>query len=110
MTDIETGRGRQERMHELLTAAFAPEHLTIEDESHLHVGHAGAAAGGGHYQVRIVSAVFTGQSRVRRHQLIYQALEEMIDGEIHALGISAKTPQETAAQTSGPTVRGPSGS
>ena len=110
MTDIEKGRGRQERMYKLLTAAFAPEHLTIEDESHLHVGHAGAASGGGHYQVRIVSAVFAGLSRVRRHQLVYQVLEEMINGEIHALGISAKTPQETAAQRSGSTVRGQSGS
>ncbi len=98
MTDIEKSRKRQERMCELLTAALAPERVTIDDESHLHVGHPGAASGGGHYQVRIVSDAFAGQSQVRRHQLIYQALGEMIDGEIHALGITAKTPQEAAAE------------
>ena len=48
MIDTETSRERQKRMTELLNAAFAPAQLNIEDESHLHVGHAGAASGGGH--------------------------------------------------------------
>jgi stress-induced morphogen len=98
MIDTETSRERQKRMTELLNAAFAPAQLNIEDESHLHVGHPGAASGGGHYQVRIVSSAFAGQSRVRRHQMVYQALGEMIDGDIHALGIIARTPDELATE------------
>ena len=101
MIDTETSRERQKRMTELLNAAFAPAQLNIEDESHLHVGHAGAASGGGHYQVRIVSSAFAGQSRVRRHQMVYQALGEMIDGDIHALGIIARTPNESAIYIDG---------
>lgn len=78
----------------LLTNALAPESLELADNSHAHAGHAGAQGGGGHYHVRIVSSAFDGKSMVQRHQLIYNALGDLMKHEIHALGIEAFTPTE----------------
>lgn len=78
----------------LLTNALAPESLELADNSYAHAGHAGAQSGGGHYHVRIVSSAFDGKSMVQRHQLIYNALGDLMKHEIHALGIEAFTPTE----------------
>ncbi len=59
-----------------------------------HAGHAGARSGGGHYHVTIVADAFEGKSLVQRHQLVYQALGDMMKQEIHALGINALSPTE----------------
>jgi BolA protein len=75
-------------------AALEPEVLKIYDESGEHVGHAGAQSGGGHYQLMIVSGRFQGQSRLARHRMVYQALGGMMQKEIHALAITALTPEE----------------
>ena len=78
-----------------LTAAFAPDHLVIKDDSALHAGHAGAPAGGeSHFTVEITSSAFEGQNRVARHRLVNQALAELLRGPIHALAIKAKAPGE----------------
>lgn len=77
-----------------LRAALQPTRLEIEDESHKHAGHAGALSGGGHFNVTIVSAAFTGKSLLQRHRLIYDALGETMRREIHALSIQALTPDE----------------
>ncbi|HTS52708.1 MAG TPA: BolA family protein [Burkholderiales bacterium] len=71
-----------------------PELLEIQDQSDEHAGHPGAQGGGGHYQVLIVSRRFEGQSRVARHRMVYEALGAMLHKQIHALAISALTPQE----------------
>jgi BolA protein len=76
-----------------LSAALAPEKLTISDDSAQHAGHAGAAAGG-HFTVTIVSAAFAGKSRVARHRLVYDALSDAMQRGIHALAIQASTPEE----------------
>ena len=81
----------------LLGAALAPVALEVEDESHHHAGHAGAAGGAGHFRVRIVSERFRGLSRVARHRLIYETLSPLMPGEIHALAIEARTPDEAGA-------------
>lgn len=94
MIDLETKAARKKRIIALLDAAFDPGELSVTDESHLHEGHPGAASGGGHYQIHIVSSAFEGQSRIQRHRAVYQALKDMLEGEIHALGIDAKTPDE----------------
>ena len=73
---------RVARIREQLTAAFEPEALEIEDESHLHAGHAGARDGRGHYRVMIVAAAFTGLNRVQRHRLVYEALGSMMTTDI----------------------------
>ncbi len=77
-----------------LTSALQPEVIEILDNSAAHAGHAGARQGGGHYHVTIVAEAFAGKSLVQRHQLIYQALGDMMKDEIHALGINALTPSE----------------
>lgn len=81
------------RMEQCL-ATLAPELVEIYDESGDHVGHAGAREGGGHYQLLLVSHRFENLGKVARHRLIYQALADMMQTEIHALAITALTPQE----------------
>lgn len=75
-------------------AALAPVSLDILDESHKHAGHAGARDGGGHFQLRIVSAQFAGKNMMARHRMIYSALGEIMKREIHALHIEAYSPDE----------------
>jgi BolA protein len=77
-----------------LEAAFQPESLELMDEGHLHVGHEGAKDGRGHFRLRMVSKRFAGQSMVQRHRAIYQAMGELMQSDIHALAIEAKTPDE----------------
>ena len=76
---------RMARMHERLTQALQPDFIDIEDESHLHKGHAGARDGRGHFALTLVSARFNGQSAVARHRMVYGALGEMMTTDIHAL-------------------------
>jgi BolA protein len=71
-----------------------PTQLEIEDESHLHAGHAGAAGGAGHFRITLTAASFNGLSRVARHRLVYDALKDYIPQEIHALAIQALAPNE----------------
>lgn len=85
---------RIERMRALLTAALAPSFLAIEDESHKHAGHAGARDGRGHFRVRIVAAGFSGQPLLARHRRVYAALGQMMQTDIHALALDARTPEE----------------
>jgi BolA family transcriptional regulator, general stress-responsive regulator len=85
---------RIEQMRELLLDALEPELLEIEDESHLHAGHAGARDGRGHFRVTVVADAFSGQPPLRRHRLVYQALGKLMDTDIHALTIQAFAPGE----------------
>lgn len=85
---------RVETIRRQLSEAFAPTHLHIIDESHKHKGHAGAASGAGHFNVTIVSEKFTGQATLARHRLVYQAVDNLMPSEIHALSIRALTPDE----------------
>ena len=77
-----------------LRQAFAPTHLVVEDESALHAGHAGAAAGGGHFRVLIVSDRFRGQTLVARQRAVYAALGDALQSAIHALALRTLTPEE----------------
>lgn len=85
---------RMERIEQRLRAALEPIELQLDDESALHAGHAGAASGGGHYQLRIVSSKFEGLKLVMRHRLVYDSVHDMMRGEIHALAITALAPSE----------------
>lgn len=85
---------RLDRMRSRFQAALAPLELTLEDDSALHAGHAGAASGGGHYNVRIVSLQFEGLKLVTRHRLVYDSVHDMMHKEIHALAITALAPSE----------------
>jgi BolA protein len=85
---------RVERIHSLLSNALAPSQLDVRDDSHLHAGHAGAASGGGHFRVKIVSERFEGLRLVMRHRLVYDAVQGMMHTDIHALAITAHAPSE----------------
>lgn len=87
---------RVERIHSLLSAAFAPVALEVVDDSHRHAGHEGARDGRGHFSVHLVSAHFAGQPPLARHRAVYAALGEMMQTDIHALSIRASTPEELA--------------
>jgi len=95
---MSTGAGANARIETIrtrLAAALAPSALDVDDESHRHVGHAGARDGRGHFRVRIVSAAFEGQSPIARHRAVYAALGDLMQTDIHALAIEARTPEET---------------
>ena len=75
-----------------LQAALQPQQLAVQDDSHLHAGHAGAREGR-HFSLRIVSERFNGLSRLARHRLVYDSLHDLIPRGIHALAIDARVPQ-----------------
>ena len=78
-----------------LSEAFFPESLEVQDESHLHEGHAGHRPGGeSHFRVYIVSDAFKGKSRIERHRMINAALAGELAGSVHALAIHAQAPGE----------------
>jgi len=73
--------------------ALSPSSLNLENESAQHAGHAGASSGG-HYRLTIVSSRFEGLNPVARHRLVYETLGDLMQNGIHALAISAYTPEE----------------
>ena len=85
---------RVDRIHVLLEAAFEPESLEVEDDSHKHIGHEGAKGGLGHFNVSIVSAKFNGMNMLARHRAVYAALDDMLQTDIHALAIEAVASDE----------------
>ncbi|MBS0394403.1 MAG: BolA family transcriptional regulator [Proteobacteria bacterium] len=88
---------RVARIEQLLTAALAPLHLEVIDDSAKHAGHAGARDGAGHFRVRVLSEKFRGLPVLARHRLVYEALRPLIPHEIHAVGIEADAPGERAS-------------
>jgi BolA protein len=76
-----------------LRAALAPQDLHVVDDSAAHAGHAGAS-GGGHFSVTIVSARFAGLNVLARHRLVYEAVQDLMHTEVHALVVRALTPEE----------------
>ena len=82
-----------ERIEQKL-ATLVPEHIDLRDDSAAHAGHPGAARGGGHYRLTIVSDQFFGKPTQARHRMVYSALGDMLQHEIHALSIKAYTPGE----------------
>jgi BolA protein len=83
---------REERLRRRLIEEFRPIELHVDDESHLHAGHAGAAGGASHFRIRIVSEAFRGKLPIARHRMIYAALGDLMKSEIHALAIDASPP------------------
>jgi BolA protein len=87
-------RERPDAIRQRLTEALAPESLVVEDESHLHAGHAGARDGRGHFRVSIVAETFNGMPMLKRHRAVYAALGELMTTDIHALAIDATASDE----------------
>ncbi|MDR3531777.1 MAG: BolA family transcriptional regulator [Rhodopila sp.] len=99
-----TSSSRADRLTAMLTQAFSPTVLNVQDDSAHHAGHSGAPAGGqSHYSVLLVSAAFEGVSRVARSRAVHSALAAEFgpaeQGGMHALALTLRTPQEHAAQT-----------
>ena len=85
---------RVQAIQNRLEAELAPESLVVEDESHLHEGHAGARDGRGHFRVYIVSAAFNGKPMLARHRMVYAAMGSLMQTDIHALSIDATASDE----------------
>ena len=89
-----TTPGRVERIRALLEHALSPQSLEVVDDSARHAGHAGARDGRGHFNVDIVSDAFARLAPLARHRKVYAALGGMMETDIHALSIRARTPEE----------------
>ena len=85
---------REERIRQCLRKTLDPQELLIKDQSQLHIGHEGAKDGKGHYDLLLVSRAFEGVNRVQRHRMVYDALRDLLESDIHALRISAYAPSE----------------
>lgn len=85
---------RIHRIRAALAEGLDTDDIAIRDDSHLHVGHAGAATGLGHFHVTIRAPKFTGVSPIQRHRLVYDALGDLMQTDIHALQIRAFAPEE----------------
>lgn len=84
---------RVEMIRQRLTDALNPESLDIEDDSASHAGHA-SAGGAGHFNVVIISDKFEGLNSLKRHRLVYDAVSDIMNTEIHALSMKTYTPDE----------------
>ncbi len=91
MSDVET---RVARIRAALETAFSPEILDIRDDSHRHAGHEGARDGRGHFRVRVVSRAFDGMTALQKHRAVYAAMGSLMETDIHALQIDARTPDQ----------------
>lgn len=89
-----TAPSRLERIRSELEHALHTDSIELIDDSRRHAGHAGARDGRGHFRVRIVSSDFEGLRPLQRHQLVYRSLGELMQTDIHALSITALTPEE----------------
>lgn len=87
---------RIEKIRTALEQALQPIRIELEDESHLHAGHAGSQSGRGHYRVLVVSAAFQKLDPAQRHRVVYAALGTLMQSDIHAISIRARTPEEVA--------------
>ena len=84
---------RIDRIRSLLEQRFDPVQLDLEDQSHLHAGHAGARDGKGHFKVVITAEAFRDKTKLQQHRLVYETLDDMLQTDIHALIIEAHSPE-----------------
>ena len=88
-----------ETIRRKLEEGLSPSTLLIEDQSHLHEGHAGHRPGGeSHFHVTVVSDAFNGVLRVQRHRMVTSLLAEDMGNPIHALALKTLTPAEAAKE------------
>ena len=83
-----------EKIEARLRERLRASHVEIEDESHRHAGHPGAASGGGHFACLVVADSFEGRTAVERHRVVYEALGDLMKTEVHALALKTLTPTE----------------
>lgn len=92
--------GRAQQIATVLRAELQAQHVRVDDESHLHAGHAGAReSGGGHFRATVAAECFTGLSRVAAQRMVFAALHKgglRVGREIHALALALYTPEQWA--------------
>ena len=91
---------RVNRIREAIERGLAATHVEVIDHSAEHSGHPGAAAGGGHFEVLVVSRQFEGLSRLAAQRLVYQALGPLMTSDIHAVSMHTLTPGQWRARAS----------
>ena len=89
-----TSMNRVQQIETLLVRGLGATTVEVEDDSARHAGHAGARSGGGHFNVVVVADRFRGMTTIERHRAVYDAVDEMMPAEIHALAIRALSPDE----------------
>lgn len=83
------------KIEDKLTQALSPQYLKVEDESHHHVGHAGHNPHGeSHFRITVISNMFSGLSRIQRHQMVYACLDDELKNGVHALCLKTLSPEE----------------
>lgn len=87
-------KARVELIEQRLRDALQADDVHVVDDSAAHAGHAGARSGGGHFNVTIVAKIFAGKSRIQRHRLVFDAVDDLMQKEIHALSIKAFAPDD----------------
>lgn len=85
---------RIKMIKKVLEETFSPVEIKVLDESHKHAGHVGARSGKGHFELTIISEQFEGLPMIQRQRLVYRALADLMDTDIHALSMSTLTPSE----------------
>lgn len=85
-----------QRIEQRIRETLPVTHIQVEDESHLHAGHAGARDGRGHFNLLVVSKAFAGKSPLQRHRMVNEAVGDLFETDIHALSIRAQTDAERA--------------
>jgi stress-induced morphogen len=87
----------EQSIREKLNRAFAPAEIEVVNDSHRHAGHRSSpGTGESHFSVTVVSTAFAGKSRLERHRMVNAALADELTGPVHALAVSALTPEEQA--------------
>jgi len=88
---------RVKLIRERLRDGLGAQAVEVQDDSHKHIGHEGAKDGRGHFSVAVVAAAFEAKSLVERHRMVYEAVGDLMETDIHALSIQARTPAEATA-------------
>jgi BolA protein len=89
---------RAQAIETILREKLGAQHIEVSDQSALHEGHAGAQGGGGHFQLLVVSEAFNGLSRIAAQRVVFQALGNLMDSDIHALSMRTLTPDQWSAE------------
>lgn len=90
---------RASRIRQKLQSALEASALEIEDVSYQHAGHAGVQGNANetHFNIKIISTKFDGQSLLKRHRMVYDLLGDELKSGLHAISIVAKTPKESGS-------------
>lgn len=83
------------RIKDKIEKALSPQEFKLVDDSAKHAGHMGARPEGEtHFTLSVISAAFTGKSRLERQRLVYALLADEMRERVHALSLNLKAPED----------------